>query len=436
MQHVLELYVLSACLSRASACDICTLLLAQGFGSIPGASEAMKLWPTNYAMGRRSRDGAFLVFEAWGRVDVRALCDANARTVSRLEMTQLYRDELLNLLLMESSYRKRRILHGVLLVDAGGMTSEHAEMLRFLRVSRKLRRAIYPGLVKECVVANVLTAGAAARALKALGLPESAVFFDKNLVSRKRRSIFDESFKRKSHKYRVAPSDTKAAAEKRSAAMEWRGALFLAEDETLRAWDEKNRQLELAVFNDDSEAWTPMRTGLDNIQAEWRRMKGSRFLLRRFTTIIDERPEIVYRAAAESLGTSSDTRFGDRSVLDARLFSRIDDSHFMTWQMHKLPPGLNDRLFVAIGFTDETNLLIVTRDASENKALVKKMCSESEFLSQKKFTVGYGHYYSFRFSHAGDGRCRVEHLFQSDPKGGIPSMVLNSDRVGVNMAKG
>ena len=98
----------------------------------------MKMWPTNYAMGRRARDGVFLVFEAWGRVDVRALVDANAGTTARLEKTQLYRDELLNVLLVESSYREKRILHSVLLVDAGGMTSEHAKLLRFLDTVRWL----------------------------------------------------------------------------------------------------------------------------------------------------------------------------------------------------------------------------------------------------------------------------------------------------------
>ena len=96
----------------------------------------MKLWPTNYAMGRRIRDGMYIVFEAWGRVDIRALVDADASTTARLEKTQLYRDELLNVLLVESSYRERRVLHSVLLVDAGGMTSEHAKLLRFLETVR------------------------------------------------------------------------------------------------------------------------------------------------------------------------------------------------------------------------------------------------------------------------------------------------------------
>ena len=113
-----------------------SLPFPQGFGTIPGASDAMKLWPTNYAMGRRIRDGMYILFEAWGRVDIRALVDANASTTARLEKTQLYRDELLNVLLVESSYRESRILHGLLLVDAGGMTSEHAKLLRFLKTVR------------------------------------------------------------------------------------------------------------------------------------------------------------------------------------------------------------------------------------------------------------------------------------------------------------
>ena len=113
-----------------------SLLYPQGFGTIPGASEAMELWPTNYAMGRRIRDGMYILFEAWGRVDIRALVDANASTTARLEKTQLYRDELLNVLLVESSYRESRILHGLLLVDAGGMTSEHTKLIRFLKTVR------------------------------------------------------------------------------------------------------------------------------------------------------------------------------------------------------------------------------------------------------------------------------------------------------------
>ena len=96
----------------------------------------MKVWPTNYAMGRRARDGVYIMFEAWGRVDIRALVDANASMTARLEKAQLYRDELLNVLLVEASYRESRILHGLLLVDAGGMTSEHAKLLRFLEMVR------------------------------------------------------------------------------------------------------------------------------------------------------------------------------------------------------------------------------------------------------------------------------------------------------------
>ena len=96
----------------------------------------MKVWPTNYAIGRRARDGVYITFEAWGRIDIRALVDANASMTSRLEKAQLYRDELLNVLLVEASYRESRILHGLLFVDAGGMTSEHAKLLRFLDMVR------------------------------------------------------------------------------------------------------------------------------------------------------------------------------------------------------------------------------------------------------------------------------------------------------------
>ena len=86
--------------------------------------------------------------------------------------------------------------------------------------------------------------------------------------------------------------------------------------------------------------------------------------------------------------------------------------------------------------SDEANLLIVTRDATENKDLVKKMCSKAEQLEKKTFTVAKAKHFSFRFSDAGNGRCRVAFLFQSDPKGNIPSMLINSDTVGLNLAKG
>ena len=297
-----------------------------------------------------------------------------------------------------------------------------------------MRRTIYPGLLKECVVANVSSAGAAARALRALELPEFAVLFDTNQKSRRRGSILAGSFKRKAKNHRVVPTITQA---NKNAAMEWRKALLLAQEEELRDWDERTRQEELAIFNESSEAWTPMRTGLDNLHAESRRVEGSRFVLRRFTTFIDARPEAVYRAAAESLGTSSDVRFGDRSILDTQTVARFDVSHFMTWQLNQLPPGLDDRLFVSLAFTDDANLLIVTRDAtSHSKSLVKKMCSSIELLAQKKPTLGVAHHFSFHFSDTGNGRSRVVFLFQSDPKGNIPSMVLNSDKVGVNIAKG
>ena len=300
--------------------------------------------------------------------------------------------------------------------------------------SRSLRRTIYPCLLKECVVANVSSAGAATRALKTLELPDSMVLFDTNRKSRRRGSILAGSFKLKSKNHRVAPSVTQQA--NRNAEQEWRKALSLTQEEVLRAWDERVRQVELEIFNESSEAWTPMRTGLDNVHAEWRGMEGSRFVLRRFTTLVDARPEAVYRAAAEPLGTSSDIRFGDRSILDTQSVARFDDSHLVTWQLNKLPRGVDDRLFVALVFTDVDNLLIVTRDATEDKELVKKMCSKTELLGKKRYTLGIAQHFSMRFSDTGNGRCRVVFLFQSDPQGNIPSMVVNSEKVGINIAKG
>jgi hypothetical protein len=294
-----------------------------------------------------------------------------------------------------------------------------------------VRRTIYPGLLKECVVANVSSAGAAAHALKALKLPEFALLFDTNQKARRRGSIFTDSFKHKSG--RVAPTVTEAY---RNAAIQWRAALFLIQDEAVRAWDERVRLEELGIFNESSEAWTPMRTGLDNVHAESRRMEGSRFLLWRFTTIIDARPEVAYRAAAESLGTSSDLRFGDRSILDTQTVARFDNSHLVTWQLNKLPRGVDDRLFFALGFLDVANLLIVTRDATENIGLVNKMCSKTELLGKMSYRLGIVKHFSMRFSDAGNGRCRVQHLFQNDPKGNIPSMVINSEKVGIALAKG
>jgi hypothetical protein len=297
-----------------------------------------------------------------------------------------------------------------------------------------MRRTIYPGLVKECVVANVSSAGAATRALRALKLPEFTVLFDTNQASRRRGSIFTESFKPKTKNNRVAPTITDV---NRSAALEWRKAFFLTQDEALRDWNERVRQEELGIFIESSDAWTAIHTGLDIVHAEWRRMEGSRFVLRRFTTFIDAQPEAVYRAAAKSLGTSSDPRFGDRSILDTQTVARFDDSHFVTWQLNKLPRGVDDRLFVSLAFTDEENLLIVTRDAtSNNKELVNRMRSKTELLAQKRLTLGVAHHFSFVFSDAENGRCRIAFLSQGDPKGNIPSMLMNSDKVGVNIAKG
>ena len=114
----------------------------------------------------------------------------------------------------------------------------------------------------------------------------------------------------------------------------------------------------------------------------------------------------------------------------------FDESHLVTWQLNQLPRGVDDRLFVALGFTDVANLLIVTRDATENIALVKKTCSKTELLDKKTYSLGKSIHYSMRFSEDGNGRCRVQYLFQVDPKGNIPSLVVNSDKVGINIAKG
>ena len=102
---------------------------------MPGASSAQEQWPNNYAVGRRARDGALIVCEAWGRINVRALID----DTGDFEKLQLYRHEMLNLILVELSYLDRRILHGVLLVDAGGMTSEHSKILPNLEVVRVIQ---------------------------------------------------------------------------------------------------------------------------------------------------------------------------------------------------------------------------------------------------------------------------------------------------------
>jgi len=116
--------------------------------------------------------------------------------------------------------------------------------------------------------------------------------------------------------------------------------------------------------------------------------------------------------------------------------ARFDASHLVIWQLNKSPRGLNDRLFVSLGLTDEANLLIVTRDATGNKGLVKKMCSKTELLDKKTYTMGTLIHYSFRSSEARNGQCRFELLQCVDPQGNIPSMVVNSEKSGINMAKG
>ena len=96
----------------------------------------------------------------------------------------------------------------------------------------------------------------------------------------------------------------------------------------------------------------------------------------------------------------------------------MDESHFVGWQLNRMPRPFRDRLFVHVSLIDKDNLMFTTRDATASHSLVKDACSGSAFLKQKtgRFSLGIVHTYSFRFSKDEGGGCRVACCIRNDPR--------------------
>ena len=87
----------------------------------------------------RARNKDIVRLEAWGSVDVAEIerswvgADGNA---TRLNTVWLYLEEMQNMELVELSYRESHVRRAVLLIDAGGMSTAHVGLLRYLRTVR------------------------------------------------------------------------------------------------------------------------------------------------------------------------------------------------------------------------------------------------------------------------------------------------------------
>ena len=89
----------------------------------------------------RARNKDIVRLEAWGSVDVaeieRSWVGADGEA-TRLNTVWLYLEEMQNMELVELSYRESHVRRAVLLVDAGGMSTAHVGLLRYLRTVRSL----------------------------------------------------------------------------------------------------------------------------------------------------------------------------------------------------------------------------------------------------------------------------------------------------------
>ena len=114
------------------------MLRVQAYHTVPDAAELQKPWPHNMNLGR-ARNEDIIRFEAWGSVDVAEIehswvgADGEA---TRFNTVWLYLEEMQNLELVELSYRESHVRRVVLLVDAGGMSTAHVGLLRYLRTVR------------------------------------------------------------------------------------------------------------------------------------------------------------------------------------------------------------------------------------------------------------------------------------------------------------
>lgn len=115
------------------------LLRAQAYHTVPDAADLQKVWPHNMHLVGRARNKDIVRLEAWGSVDVaeieRSWVGADGKA-TRLNTVWLYLEEMQNMELVELSYRESHVRRAVLLVDAGGMSTAHVGLLRYLRTVR------------------------------------------------------------------------------------------------------------------------------------------------------------------------------------------------------------------------------------------------------------------------------------------------------------
>ena len=112
----------------------------QGFDTTPLASELQTVWSHNMCVGR-ARNGSVVRFEAWGSIDMaeleRSWLGAAAGVVAassenRASVAWSYLEELQNVTVVALSHHERRVVQVTLLVDAGGLTTRHGELLGVL----------------------------------------------------------------------------------------------------------------------------------------------------------------------------------------------------------------------------------------------------------------------------------------------------------------
>ena len=102
----------------------------QAFDTAPDAEALQSAFPHNTFLSRRRRDGWLIQLEDWGAARVHKLKDDFG--LERFANAQLFQLEMLNVVLVELSYREKRVLRVTLLADAAGITTEHVRLLPFL----------------------------------------------------------------------------------------------------------------------------------------------------------------------------------------------------------------------------------------------------------------------------------------------------------------
>ena len=124
---------------------------AQSLASVPDAAELQVVWPHNMQLGRARNDDVIRL-EAWGAVDV-AEIQSSWASGGRLKSVWLYSEELLNLVLVELSYRERAVRQVAMLIDAGGMTTAHKALavlcLREVRTRALTNTTCFSGHTKR-----------------------------------------------------------------------------------------------------------------------------------------------------------------------------------------------------------------------------------------------------------------------------------------------